>query len=194
MEKILDESVDAGLEPKEAFDLIGQFCAHDLDSFIYDYISGIIHSGQELSASEWIDGFYDYIREVRWFDFLRARVLYRTGAKECADALARIIETLQEKPDLDLALEIATFLAHEGDDPGLFKQIVLLCLNLIRTEEDFQDVLAIVANYHRCLDQELEEKAIEALFARRKHFQLDLPFKRPDEDMTLLIDSLNRVS
>jgi len=189
LEKILDESVDAGLEPKDAFALIGQFCAHDLESFLYDYIAELIDNNQELVASEWIDGFYDYLHDVRWFDFLRARLFTRVGTNEGAETLARLIESLQERPELDLALEIATFLAHEGE-PVVFKQVILFCLNLIQTEEDFQDILAIVADFHRCLDQENEEKAIETLFRRRSHRQLDLPFHQADEDKDILISLL----
>ncbi|MBS3902780.1 MAG: hypothetical protein KGZ30_00150 [Anaplasmataceae bacterium] len=189
LEKILDESVDAGLQPKEAFALIGQFSAHDVESFLYDYLAERISAGQELTASEWIDGFYDYVQDVRWFDFLRARLFARANVEESNDILARLVESLQEKPDLDLSLEIATFLVREGD-PLLFKQVILQCLDSIKTEEDFQDLLAIVANYHRCLDQEKEEQAIESLFERRSHRQLDLPFDRNDQDARKVIDNL----
>ncbi len=191
LERILDESVDAGLEPKDAFDLIGQFCAHDLESFLYDYIAELIDTSQELVASEWIDGFYDYLRDQRWFDFLRVRLFTRVGTAEAADTLARLLESLQERPELDLVLEIATFLAHEGE-PAVFKQVILLCLNLIQTEEDFQDVLAIVADFHRCLDQENEEKAVDALFQRRSSRQLDQPFHQADEDKDHLISLLKQ--
>jgi hypothetical protein len=189
LEKILDESVDAGLDPKDAFSLTCKFCAHDLESFLYDYISETISEGKELDASEWIDGFYDYVEESSWFDFLRARLLAKVEPDESTDVLARIIDSLAEKPDLDFGLEIATYLAHEGD-PSLFRQIILLCLEWIETEEDFQDLLAIVADYHRCLDQEGKEKTIEALFQKRSHRQLDLPFDRSDEDKNLLIELL----
>jgi hypothetical protein len=189
LEKILDESVDAGLEPKEAFSLTSKFCAHDLESFIYDYISQLITESKELDASEWIDGFYDYIEDSSWFDFLRARLLAKVEPEESNDLIARMIESLADKPELDLGLEIATFLAHEGD-PVLFRQIIIHCLEWIETEEDFQDLLAIVADYHRCLDEEGKEKSIEALFQKRSHLQLDLPFDRSDKDKTALIDLL----
>lgn len=189
LEKILDESVDAGLNPKDAFSLIGQFCAHDIESFLYDYLAEMVSSGQELAASELIDGFYDYVEDVRWFDFLRARLFARANVKESNDILARLLESLQERPDLDISLEIATFLASEGE-PALFKQVILQCIDWIKTEEDFQDLLAIVASYHRCLDQEQEEKAIEAFFEKRSHRQLDLPFDRSDQEVSSFINTL----
>jgi hypothetical protein len=191
LEKILDESVDAGLEPKDAFALIGQFCAHDLESFLYDYIAELIDQHQELVASEWIDGFYDYLQDVRWFDFLRVRLFTRVGGDEARDTLARLMESLQERPELDLALEVTMFLAHEGE-PDVFKQAVLISLKLVQTEEDFQDILAIVADFHRCLDQEKEEKAIEALFVQRAHRLLDLPFNPSDRDKEILLGLLKQ--
>jgi hypothetical protein len=166
LEKILDESVDAGLEPKEAFSLACKFCAHDLESFLYDYSAELIRGDKQLDPSKWIDGFYDYINETRWFDFLRTQLLLQVDAVGSNDTLARIIDSLREEPDLDLSLEIATYLIHEGD-PLLFRNIALFCLDQLETEEDFQDLLAIVADYYRCLDDEEHEEVITAIFQQR---------------------------
>ncbi len=184
LEDILDESVDAGLQPQEALSLVNEFCAHDIETFLYDYISDKIDADQELQASEMIDGFYDYVKDPRWLDFLRVRVFSKTHTSEFDPALARLIESLQEIPELDLAMETAAFLVHEGN-PEQFSQIVELCLELIETEEDFQQLLAIVADYHDCLDQAEQLTAIEELFKRRSARDLSQPLNREDSDFVL---------
>ncbi len=182
LENILDESVDAGLQPREAFQLVNEFCAHDVETFLYDYLSDKIDTGQELQASEMIDGFYDYVEDVRWFDFLRVRLFAKTHTSEFDPALARLIESLTEKPDFDLAMETAAFLVHEGS-PEQFALAVEVCLELIVTEEDFQQLLAIVADYHDCLDQAEQLRAIEELFKRRATRDLSQPINRADSDL-----------
>lgn len=182
LENILDESVDAGLQPREALQLVNEFCAHDIETFLYDYLSDKIDSGQELQASEMIDGFYDYVTDIRWLDFLRVRLFAKTHTSEFDPALARLIESLQEKPELDLAMETAAFLVHEGN-PEQFAQAVEVCLELIETEEDFQQLLAIVADYHDCLDQSEQLQSIEELFKRRSTRDLTQPLSPSDSDL-----------
>lgn len=182
LENILDESVDAGLQPQEALQLVNEFCAHDVETFLYDYLSDKIDSGQELQASEMVDGFYDYVQEPQWFDFLRVRLFVKTHTIEFEPALARLIESVQEKQELDLAMETAAFLVHEGT-PEQFGHIVEVCLSMIQTEEDFQQLLAIVADYHDCLDQSAQLQAIEDLFKRRSMRDLKQPLNPEDVDL-----------
>lgn len=189
LEKILDDSVDGGMPPQEAFSLIGDFCAHDVESFLYDYLAEIINKEEELAASEWLEGFYDYMQDRRWFDFLRTRLLSLSNRQKGDDQLIQLLESLQEDPDLDLSLEITAALAKEGD-PLLFRRAILQCLDCIETEEDFQDLLAIAASYHRCLDQEAQETALENLFAKRSHHPLTSPFNRSDADVKILLENL----
>lgn len=185
LENILDESVDAGLQPREALKLVNEFCAHDIETFLYDYLSDKIDSGQELQASEMIDGFYDYVTDVRWLDFLRVRLFAKTHTSEFDPALSRLIESLHETPDLDLAMETAAFLVHEGS-PEQFSHAVELCLGLIETEEDFQQLLAIVADYHDCMDQSEELRAIEELFKRRSSRNPSQRLNPADNDLMAL--------
>ncbi len=183
LEDILDESVDAGLQPQEALRLANEFCAHDIETFLYDYISHKIDSDQELQASEMIDGFYDYVKDPRWFDFLRVRVFSKTHTSEFDPALSRLIESLQENPELDLAMETAAFLVHEGSSEQ-FSETIKLCLELMQTEEDFQQLLAIVADYHDCLDQTEQLSSIEELFKRRSTRDLNEPLNQADHDLS----------
>src|SRR3990167_219398 len=75
LQEVLDENADSGAGPADVFDVICDYCAHDLENFIYDYISDLLDGGNELYASELIEGFASYIADPVWFAFLRARLL-----------------------------------------------------------------------------------------------------------------------
>src|SRR5690606_18870981 len=46
--EILDENADSGVDPQEVLQAITEYCAHDLESFILDYISDLLDSGNSL--------------------------------------------------------------------------------------------------------------------------------------------------
>ena len=72
LEDILDQSADSGGKPEEVFQMVSQYCAHDIETFLYDYIIEQMDSKDEIYASELLDGFYDYVFGKSWFDFLKA--------------------------------------------------------------------------------------------------------------------------
>ena len=94
LESLLDDSVDQGENPKEAFVAINSYCTHDLETFLYEYILYQIEVGHLTYASELVDGFTDYVKDERWFEFLRIRL-----ASDVETMLSRFLESLQEKPD-----------------------------------------------------------------------------------------------
>lgn len=116
LEDILDTHVDRGGDPKETFQIVSEYCANDLESFIYDFLAHLIDSGNELTASELLDGFYEYITDPKWYDFLRARLIAVTDEEKGQAMMQRLLEQLQEDPDPDLQAEIM-------DAPG-FKEFL----------------------------------------------------------------------
>lgn len=70
---VLEDGMDEGQNPKQAWELINQYCAHNLSSFLYDYISELIDSGHEKYAMDLIESFYAYSDIERWFAFLVLR-------------------------------------------------------------------------------------------------------------------------
>ena len=160
LENILDENVDLGASPKEVFASLEGCWAHNIESFLYDYISSQIEQGNDVYASELLDGFFDYVQDVKWFDFLRARLFTLSDAHAANLMISGLLEQLEEEPDLELLLELCAFLVHAGD-PSLFIQAVKQALPLLQSEEDVRDLAWFVAEYFRCLDQ--ESKAQELL-------------------------------
>lgn len=181
LEEILDENADIGAEPTDVFQSLCEYCAHDIESFLYDFISEQIDAHNELYASELLEGFYPYMTDLRWFDFLRARLLSYQDIAEANHVIAHLMNELGQHPDLDLQIEVLRFMVNTGDR-NLFVQLVHQTLPLLKTEEDFLELLEIVADYYRRLDQEELEDSIQKIMERRGHREplQELDFSDPD--------------
>lgn len=137
LEDILD---DSDLEEKEVFLALSTYCAHDLAGFLYDYIADKIDDGDETYASELLDGFYPYIPDRKWFDFLRARLYIMTDEEEGTKMVQRILDQLEEEPNLNLLIEIFS----SSHDQEIFKQALDQAALLIKTQEQLQEVLSLL--------------------------------------------------
>ena len=183
---ILNENVDAGIEPKEAFNRISAYCANDLEAFLYDFILDQINGDQESYALELLDGFALYFSDNKWFILLRTKLLNRSNMKSANKILAQIIEDYFEENDLDFNLEYLSFMA-ESDAPLLFRQAVKETLPLLQTEEDFQDILSICIDYYHRLDQDQSEQSVRAILDHRSHLPSDQALNKHDRDIEKLI-------
>ncbi len=182
LEDILDQSVDEGEDPKDTFRLVSAYLAHNLEDFIYAFSSHQIDEGNDLFASEIVDGFYEYIDHRVWFDFLRIRLVALADPKEAGVMLQYLLEYLHEAPDLDLLFEVLRFLTYTEEVP-LFYHVFELAIHLIEFESEFQDLLEISMNYLNSLDCEMEEDMIKAILSKRENYPEDQIVKIDDEDL-----------
>lgn len=182
LEDILDLHADKGNTPPEVFAVVSQYCAHDLESFLYDYISEQIEQENDLLASELLDGFYPYMPDPRWFELLRSRLFLAADPKDANKLLSCLLEEVQENPDSSLSLEIVQLLAHSGD-PALFMRAVKQTYPLLTHEEELHDLLNSVADFYRCLDREKEEQAIQAILTKRMDKDLSKTFDHTEKDL-----------
>lgn len=172
LERILDEHVDQGEDPQNLFQEISLYCAHDLQSFIYDYASDEIDHNHRLNASEIIDGFSSYISDTRWFEFLQFRLMAAVDPQEGEAMLARILEEQNRDPNFELLLEIARFLVTQGSVDNFLK-VVHQARTLIETEQDFQELLAITCEFYRLLDREEQSEKVFDILKKRQGIPLE---------------------
>lgn len=166
LEDILDEAYDQEVNPKSIFAEVASYCAHDLEHFLSDYISDQVEEGNGTYASELIDAFYDYASDHRRFDLLRAQLFASLDLEKSNLIYARVLEELGDDPDLELILLVAESLIHHGH-VLLFMQAIRQAIPLVKTESEFQNLLAMVAEYFRCLDRDTEEKVVQGLLDQR---------------------------
>jgi hypothetical protein len=166
LKEIFDENVDAGAQPSEVYETVSSYCAHDLMSFIIDYISDLLDSNNELYASELIEDFAPFATEPVWFDFLRARLTALTDITEGNQQIAAILVD-DKKLTVDLLFEILRFQTGFGERP-VFVGTVKKILPRLQTEDEFQDLLMLSADYFHRRDREDLEKAVQQLLQKRK--------------------------
>ncbi len=185
LQEILEESVDLGENNRAVFVSLSRHVAHDLEGFLFDFISDQIDIRNDLEAAEWIRAFYPYVLDVFCFDFLNARLLTLVDPHEGNLTFIKLMDRLKAAPDLDLILEITAFLIHHGD-PHLFQKAARLCLDHVKNEEDFQELLAIVADYCHFVEKDKIEEQIQAVFSKRLAHSAKADLKASDADIVFL--------
>lgn len=181
LEDILDQSIDQGAKPQEIFKSVLEYAAHDVEEFLYDYISELLEEGSDIAASKLIDAFEDYVAEAKWFDFLRARLfsLTDTDMEDSIGLLHGILEEQEEHPDLIFLNEVCGFLVHRGD-VSLFFECVMLIIEQVRLEGDLQDLLTLVSEFYHCLDKESSENRVLKFIKSRESKDLMSPIHPQD--------------
>ncbi|HSW72543.1 MAG TPA: hypothetical protein VLG44_03950 [Chlamydiales bacterium] len=168
---ILGELTDKGLTPKEAIITIAPFIAHDLEEFLYDYITDQIQARNITYAAELWEGFYPFFMNDD-FVFLKAHILSFSDSEEEEKLLFYLIQKQKEKIDLDLSLRILAYLAH-ASDKSLFLDLLKILLPHLETEEDLSEVLDSTYTYYERLDLEDMQKAIQKIMDKRKKVNLE---------------------
>lgn len=186
LQVILDENIDEGADPVEAFKCIEEGCANDIESFLYDFITEQIESRNLSYAAELLDGFSDCVRDVKWFDFLRARVVSETDPEEADLIVRRLIKENAVAPNLEFNLELLSFLVR-GGDKAAFDHLVKQSIRLIKVEEDFQDLLSISADFYHCLDHDPIEQKLQSILQRRLAIPLRSVFDSKDPQLVEFI-------
>ncbi len=191
---ILDQSVDRGQPPKEVFTALSEYCAHDLERFIYDFAAAQIDLENRALASELLDGFISYVSDDKWFQFLRARLLFDTDEEEAHFMIDRLMERLQEEPDFELLLEIARFVASRGSREYFFRA-TMDAKPYLQVEEDFQELLALSCEFLRFFNQAQVFEELSSMLERRANTPLEKELREGDRDLTTyfsLMDNLER--
>ena len=123
LQDILDENVDQGVTPIDAFESICECCAIDLEDFIYDFIADQIDTNNDNYALELLDGFYPYMRAQKWFDFLKVRLVLNKDVLDGNRLLRKLVEETAEEEDIQFNLELLSSMV-EGGERSLFVKLV----------------------------------------------------------------------
>lgn len=188
--QILEENVDEGIDEEEAFKLLSSYCANDVETFLYDFISEQIDEENESYASELLDDFEVYIKNNKWFKLLNFRISEKNQAKSAQRIAQEIIEDYLDEKEIDFNLEFLSVMA-EIADYAIFSHVLKQTLPLITKEEEFQDLLALAMDYLQRIDYESHELALKKIAERRSQLNPDRPFDPKDPDLSHLIEVLS---
>lgn len=158
LKEILEENLDEGQDPKQAWDLISQYCAHDLSSFMYDYIAELVDTGHDVYASELIDAFEKFIQS-RGMEFLKIRTLDFIEAEEKIEEFAT---SLLKHPDYSLQVEVLDFLTNTQNSE-IFKTLLKKTIEQTNDEDSFLELLDIAIEYYQNFNKEEKIAKLQAL-------------------------------
>lgn len=188
--QILDENADQGIPPQHILKLISTYCANDIETFLYDFISEQIDEGNETYVHELLDGFDTYLENNKWFKLLRIRLCDQFYIKITQKLVEEVIEEHINEHDLEYNLEFLSILVEKGMD-SFFCFVIKQTLPLIKREEDFQDLLSITIDYFHCLDQEQHAMDLKFMLDKHQLFPLSKTIQSNDPDLALLNQLFN---
>lgn len=139
LKEIFHENVDQGLDPIEIFQGISEHLAHNLEQFLYSYIFEVLEAGSFLYASELIEMFSPYVRDSSSFEFLYAKLLFKTDFLEAKEFLHKLLKKELKK---DLLLKILEFLSRI-EERQLFAKAVEKILPFLKTKQELNQVLSM---------------------------------------------------
>jgi len=164
---ILDDNADEGGDPREGYDLFTSYSCHDLEIFIYEYISHQIDVENDLYASQLLDGFYPYVDNKRWFDLLRIRLLSATDVIEGNMKVQRLLESLREDPELYLLFETLHFIIFIGETDQ-FIATIPSAIEQLKTEGDLRELLLLTTEYLDSINKDTEVEEINELIEKQQ--------------------------
>ncbi len=181
LKNILDSNIDLGISYKKAFENLLGYLAHDLENFLFDYISDVIEAKNKAYAFDLIDGFYPYVNKKLWFDFLKAKLQAFSSVGSSNEIIEKIFLSLKEKPNLDLQLRILKFMVEIGDR-NLFLKIVKETSSHLKKEKEFKEILNIAMDFYTRLDKDQIRQTISNLLSKRSKIKEDYNLKETDFD------------
>lgn len=191
LQVVLDEHVDEGVNPKEAFASLSASCANDLETFIYDFISEQIDENNDLYAADLLEAFKPYVKDVKWFDHLSFRLQMLSDPASATKQLKELLKNYGPHKDLEFNLELLAAMVPGGNH-AIFYQLVKQTIPLLRAEEDFKDLASICSDFYHYLDHESTELQIRNLLTSRNKIKPDHPFNPHDQASSSLLHLIAR--
>lgn len=185
LQEIIEDNKDQGVEKKEAFQIIQMFCAHNLETFFYDYILSLILADEKQYAAELLESFKQCFQHTFWFEYLAARLAILEDPEDGYKQLERLINKMKREPHLDLALDILYFLGESGNQ-SLFHDLAIKTLPLLKIEADFQELMDACFIHYNHLELKQQGDAIAEILNKRQDLPIDMPIQPSDGDVKAL--------
>ncbi len=191
LQQILDEQVDNGLKPKEAFQLTQVYCANDLESFLYDYTLSLVDQSDLGYASELLEGFSPYLPDSIWFAYLVARVKILDDLEEGYEKLEKVIKKITKDTGGSLVEEILYYLANTGNH-YLFTLLAKKTLLYLEFETQLLEFIEICYLHFDYLELKEPSLTLAEMFYNRPKKDPKNPISQADPYMSQLRSLLSQ--
>lgn len=187
---ILDDNVDEGGDARDGYHFFSSYSCHDLEVFIYEYISHQIDVEHDQYASELLEGFFPYVDNKRWFELLRIRLVSAVNVEDGNVMVQRLLESLNETPELYLLFETLHFLIYVGESEQ-FASAYQHAMDQLETEEDLRELYMVTLEYLESINKEKEAESIKELIDKQKEKDLQTPLSPDEYSLQILKDIMN---
>jgi len=182
---VLEENVDHGGEPVEVFSAVREYCAQDVEHFLYDYIADQIDARESDLALELLEQFYPFMLDKTWFDLLRARLAAVTDPRGATEMIRKQVAAQRANPSLELNFDILSFLVEIASS-DLFTEVFADTVQLLESEEDFMELVTLAADFFHALNHDAHEQKLMAMIEKRKGIALEALIDEKDPDLMAL--------
>ncbi len=155
----LQEQVDTGIKPHKVWEEVSEHLAHDLETFLYDYMASWLDEGNIEYPKELLEEFSPYFPKSAWFELLRA-----SFATTRADAERHVRAVLATECELGLLLDVIRFLIP-FDHAAVLRAAFEKMEPLIKTKEELVELCDLLAEHYRRVD---DDAALQKVLAVRK--------------------------
>lgn len=182
---LLRENSDEGVDPHRLFESVLEGCAHDVESFLYDFIGAQLEHRNLSYAEEISEALLPYAIEPKWFKFLLAQAIFERDLEESHRLIEQLVKGSEKERDLEFNLELLAYLAQKGEKRS-FLQLAKNTIPLAKEEVDFMDLLASSQDFFHFNDDEVKERGIVAIQKRRSNRLQEEPLHPSDPDLKAL--------
>jgi len=184
LENFLDEALDEGKDAKASFAAITYYFAHDIETFIYDFIYDLIEKESLTYASELIDAFLPYVEQEIWFDFLKLKLFSKQDIEQFPSLLSRFAEKAIEKKDVELIIEVLDLMI-ETSMVDLFTHLFKQGIQFVTNFGIAQEFLEILQEFYESIE---DHKKLEQVHLLKKLSSKKEPTKKIVQDDPILIE------
>lgn len=170
--QLLQSNVDEGISPKEAFEAIVPYCAHDIPRFLADYILDLIDQSASDStffqqAEELVEQVEPYIASSPWFLLVKAKILALSYNEEALklvrQALSAIVQQTKQEPTFYIeALGVVRFF----DELQLTETLIEMTFNALNDWDDLLQLAEELSHLALVNDVEQIEARLDAYLDR----------------------------
>lgn len=189
--QMLDENADEGIPSKDVLNLISNYCANDIETFLYDFISEQIEVGNEAYVRELLDEFRSHFKGDKWFKLIEIRLSDPVNHKFSQRVIEEIVEENLNGEDLGFNLEFLAILSEKRFSPFFFL-VLRQTLPLVKREEDFQDLLSLVIEFFYEVNLEQQGDFFQGLLEKRTKIPSEKEVSSQDPDMVELSSKSRR--
>lgn len=190
--QMLDENADEGIPLKDVLNVISNYCANDIETFLYDFISEQIEVGNEAYARELLDEFRSHLKGDKWFKIIEIRLSDPINHKFPQRLIEEIVEENLSEEDLDFNFELLAILSDKRFSTYFFL-VLKQTLPLVKEEEDYHDLLSLVIDFFQEINLEQQGDFLQALLEKRLKIASDKEGSLQDSDVAELKKMLSNM-